>query len=69
MEICKRRSSSYDSGKTLFAANTVPNAATAAGNLTVTFSSQLNQHNQVGGDGSMHEQVLNNWVGWGAGRY
>ncbi|KAL2091118.1 hypothetical protein ACEWY4_013381 [Coilia grayii] len=44
MEICKRRSSSYDSGKALFAANTVPGAA---GNLTVTFSSQLNQHNQV----------------------
>ena len=46
MEICKRRSSSYDSGKTLFAANPVPGAA---GNLTVTFSSQLNQHNQVRG--------------------
>ncbi|KAM6981184.1 homeodomain-interacting protein kinase 1 [Aplochiton taeniatus] len=45
MEICKRRSSSYDSGKSLFSTNTVPSAA--AGNLTVTFSSQLNQHNQV----------------------
>ncbi|XP_075997071.1 homeodomain-interacting protein kinase 1 isoform X2 [Genypterus blacodes] len=45
MEICKRRSSSYDSSKSLYSANAVPSAA--AGNLTVTFSSQLNQHNQV----------------------
>ncbi|XP_068080360.2 homeodomain-interacting protein kinase 1 isoform X7 [Danio rerio] len=44
MDICKRRNSSFDSGKTLFAANTVPGTA---GNLTVTFSSQLNQHSQV----------------------
>ncbi|XP_053171836.1 homeodomain-interacting protein kinase 1 isoform X1 [Scomber japonicus] len=44
MEICKRRSA-YDSGKTLYSTNAVPSAA--AGNLTVTFSSQLNQHNQV----------------------
>ncbi|KAL1007790.1 hypothetical protein UPYG_G00091630 [Umbra pygmaea] len=44
MEICKRRSSSFDN-KTLFSTNTVPSAA--AGNLTVTFSSQLNQQNQV----------------------
>ncbi|KAJ8259462.1 hypothetical protein GJAV_G00169550 [Gymnothorax javanicus] len=44
MEICKRRSTSYDSSKGLFPANTAPNAAA---NLTVTFSSQLNQHNQV----------------------
>uniref|UniRef100_A0A3P8UZB4 non-specific serine/threonine protein kinase n=1 Tax=Cynoglossus semilaevis TaxID=244447 RepID=A0A3P8UZB4_CYNSE len=44
MEICKRRSS-YDSSKSLYSTNAVPNAA--AGNLTVTFSSQLNQHNQV----------------------
>lgn len=43
MEICKRRSS-YDSSKTLYSASAVPSAA---GNLTVTFSSQLNQHNQV----------------------
>ncbi|XP_061583695.1 homeodomain-interacting protein kinase 1-like isoform X1 [Cololabis saira] len=42
MEICKRRSS-YDSGKSLYSSNAVPSAA--AGNLTVTFSSQLNQHN------------------------
>ncbi|XP_072522040.1 homeodomain-interacting protein kinase 1 isoform X2 [Salminus brasiliensis] len=44
MELCKRRNSSYDNGKALFAANTVPGTA---GNLTVTFSSQLNQNNQV----------------------
>ncbi|KAJ8360611.1 hypothetical protein SKAU_G00171360 [Synaphobranchus kaupii] len=44
MEICKRRCTSFDSGKGLFATNTAPNAAA---NLTVTFSSQLNQHNQV----------------------
>uniref|UniRef100_A0A667XRK1 non-specific serine/threonine protein kinase n=1 Tax=Myripristis murdjan TaxID=586833 RepID=A0A667XRK1_9TELE len=44
MEICKRRSSSYDSSKSLYSTNTVPSAA--AGNLTVTFSSQLNQLNQ-----------------------
>ncbi|TSY83921.1 Homeodomain-interacting protein kinase 2 [Bagarius yarrelli] len=44
MDLCKRRSSSYDNGKALFAANTVSGAA---GNLTVTFSSQLNQNTQV----------------------
>ncbi|XP_041637765.1 homeodomain-interacting protein kinase 1 isoform X6 [Cheilinus undulatus] len=44
MEICKRRSS-YDNNKSLYSTNAVPSAA--AGNLTVTFSSQLNQHNQV----------------------
>ncbi|XP_061841653.1 homeodomain-interacting protein kinase 1 isoform X2 [Nerophis lumbriciformis] len=44
MEICKRRST-YDSNKSLYSTNAVPSAA--AGNLTVTFSSQLNQHNQV----------------------
>uniref|UniRef100_A0A8C5D066 Protein kinase domain-containing protein n=1 Tax=Gadus morhua TaxID=8049 RepID=A0A8C5D066_GADMO len=45
MEICKRRSSSYENSKSLYSTNTVPSAS--AGNLTVTFSSQLNQHNQV----------------------
>ncbi|XP_056092624.1 homeodomain-interacting protein kinase 1 isoform X2 [Rhinichthys klamathensis goyatoka] len=44
MDITKRRNSSFDSGKALFAANAVPGTA---GNLTVTFSSQLNQHSQV----------------------
>uniref|UniRef100_A0AAY4BWT5 non-specific serine/threonine protein kinase n=1 Tax=Denticeps clupeoides TaxID=299321 RepID=A0AAY4BWT5_9TELE len=42
MEICKRRCSAFDNGKNLFT-NATPSAAT---NLTVTFSSQLNQHNQ-----------------------
>uniref|UniRef100_A0A8C5FHP1 Protein kinase domain-containing protein n=1 Tax=Gadus morhua TaxID=8049 RepID=A0A8C5FHP1_GADMO len=45
MEICKRRSSSYENSKSLYSTNTVPSAS--AGNLTVTFSSQLNQHNQA----------------------
>ncbi|XP_071193013.1 homeodomain-interacting protein kinase 2-like isoform X4 [Salvelinus alpinus] len=45
MELCKHRSSSFDNNKTLFSTNTLPSAA--AGNLTVTFSSQLSQHNQV----------------------
>ncbi|XP_061640727.1 homeodomain-interacting protein kinase 1-like isoform X1 [Phyllopteryx taeniolatus] len=44
MEICKRRST-YDNNKSIYSTNAVPSAA--AGNLTVTFSSQLNQHNQV----------------------
>ncbi|XP_036386579.1 homeodomain-interacting protein kinase 1-like isoform X2 [Megalops cyprinoides] len=44
MEICKRRCNTFDNGKSLFTANTAPNAAA---NLTVTFSSQLNQHSQV----------------------
>ncbi|XP_034022891.1 homeodomain-interacting protein kinase 1 isoform X2 [Thalassophryne amazonica] len=44
MEICKRRNA-YDSSKALYSTTAVPSAA--AGNLTVTFSSQLNQHNQV----------------------
>uniref|UniRef100_A0A674EM76 non-specific serine/threonine protein kinase n=1 Tax=Salmo trutta TaxID=8032 RepID=A0A674EM76_SALTR len=46
MELCKHRSSSFDNNKTLFSTNALPSAA-AAGNLTVTFSSQLSQHNQV----------------------
>lgn len=44
MDICKRRCSAFDSGKNLFSGSTGPSAAT---NLTVTFSSQLNQHSQV----------------------
>ena len=44
MDICKRRVSAFESGKNLFSSNNNPSAAT---NLTVTFSSQLNQHNQV----------------------
>ncbi|XP_042357159.1 homeodomain-interacting protein kinase 1 isoform X2 [Plectropomus leopardus] len=52
MEICKRRTS-YDSSKSLYSTNAVPSAA--AGNLTVTFSSQLNQHNQVS---SISSQII-----------
>ncbi|KAJ8400288.1 hypothetical protein AAFF_G00399820 [Aldrovandia affinis] len=48
MEICKRRCNAFDNGKSLFTTNAAPNAAT---NLTVTFSSQLNQHNQVASGG------------------
>lgn len=44
MDICKRRCSAFDNGKNLFGSNNAPSAAT---NLTVTFSSQLNQHSQV----------------------
>uniref|UniRef100_A0A8C6STD4 Homeodomain interacting protein kinase 1a n=1 Tax=Neogobius melanostomus TaxID=47308 RepID=A0A8C6STD4_9GOBI len=42
MDICKRRCSAFENGKNMFSNNT-PSTAT---NLTVTFSSQLNQHNQ-----------------------
>ncbi|XP_066559578.1 homeodomain-interacting protein kinase 1 isoform X4 [Amia ocellicauda] len=49
MEICKRRTNPFDNGKNLFSSNTAPNAAA---NLTVTFSSQLNQHNQVASAGA-----------------
>lgn len=45
MDICKRRCGAFENGKNMFAAgSSTPSAAT---NLTVTFSSQLNQHNQV----------------------
>uniref|UniRef100_A0A8C9SIH1 non-specific serine/threonine protein kinase n=1 Tax=Scleropages formosus TaxID=113540 RepID=A0A8C9SIH1_SCLFO len=44
MEICKRRCTAFDNGKNLFSNNS---GTGAAANLTVTFSSQLNQHNQV----------------------
>lgn len=44
MDICKRRCSAFDNGKNLFGSS---NAPSAAANLTVTFSSQLNQHSQV----------------------
>lgn len=44
MDICKRRCGAFENGKNVFASNDTPSAAA---NLTVTFSSQLNQHNQV----------------------
>lgn len=51
MDICKRRCGAFDNGKNVFGGNS---AASAAANLTVTFSSQLNQHNQVSGAGFPH---------------
>uniref|UniRef100_A0A8C2CXK3 non-specific serine/threonine protein kinase n=1 Tax=Cyprinus carpio TaxID=7962 RepID=A0A8C2CXK3_CYPCA len=44
MEICKRRCTAFDNNKNLFASHNTPSAAA---NLTVTFSSQLNQHSQA----------------------
>ena len=44
MDICKRRCTAFDNNKNLFAGNGAPSGAA---NLTVTFSSQLNQHSQV----------------------
>ncbi|CAG6021884.1 unnamed protein product [Menidia menidia] len=48
MDICKRRCSAFENGKSMFAGSAAPSAAT---NLTVTFSSQLNQHNQMASAG------------------
>nr|XP_040048389.1 homeodomain-interacting protein kinase 1 isoform X1 [Gasterosteus aculeatus aculeatus]XP_040048390.1 homeodomain-interacting protein kinase 1 isoform X1 [Gasterosteus aculeatus aculeatus] len=48
MDICKRRCSAFENGKNVFASNNTPSAAA---NLTVTFSSQLNQHNQMASAG------------------
>ncbi|KAF3860922.1 hypothetical protein F7725_001177 [Dissostichus mawsoni] len=45
MDICKRRCSAFENGKNMFSSNTT---SSAAANLTVTFSSQLNQHSQPG---------------------
>ncbi|XP_041954942.1 homeodomain-interacting protein kinase 1-like isoform X3 [Alosa sapidissima] len=57
MEICKRRCSAFDNGKNLFASNNTPSAAT---NLTVTFSSQLNQHNQMASTGGQSLSLSSN---------
>uniref|UniRef100_A0A146PGJ0 non-specific serine/threonine protein kinase n=1 Tax=Fundulus heteroclitus TaxID=8078 RepID=A0A146PGJ0_FUNHE len=48
MDICKRRCSAFENGKNMFASSGAPSAAA---NLTVTFSSQLNQHNQMASTG------------------
>uniref|UniRef100_A0AAY4CF90 non-specific serine/threonine protein kinase n=1 Tax=Denticeps clupeoides TaxID=299321 RepID=A0AAY4CF90_9TELE len=56
MEICKRRCSAFDNGKNLFT-NATPSAAT---NLTVTFSSQLNQHNQMASTGGQSLSLSSN---------
>nr|XP_029478311.1 homeodomain-interacting protein kinase 1-like isoform X4 [Oncorhynchus nerka] len=57
MDICKRRVSAFESGKNLFSSNNNPSAAT---NLTVTFSSQLNQHNQMASTGGQSLSVSSN---------
>lgn len=55
MDICKRRCSAFESGKNVFGSN---NSPSAAANLTVTFSSQLNQHNQVISTGLLFSHIL-----------
>ncbi|KAF1390047.1 hypothetical protein PFLUV_G00054020 [Perca fluviatilis] len=57
MDICKRRCSAFENGKNLFASNNTPSAAT---NLTVTFSSQLNQHNQAMNTGGQSLSLSSN---------
>ncbi|KAM3618795.1 uncharacterized protein V6R79_025061 [Siganus canaliculatus] len=57
MDICKRRCTAFDNGKNLFASNNTPSAAT---NLTVTFSSQLNQHNQMASTGGQSLSLSSN---------
>ncbi|XP_053279981.1 homeodomain-interacting protein kinase 1 [Pleuronectes platessa] len=57
MDICKRRCSAFENGKNLFASNNPPSAAT---NLTVTFSSQLNQHNQMSSTGGQSLSLSSN---------
>ncbi|KAK7905132.1 hypothetical protein WMY93_017739 [Mugilogobius chulae] len=56
MDICKRRCSAFENGKNMFSNNT-PSAAT---NLTVTFSSQLNQHNQMAATGGQSLSLSSN---------
>ncbi|XP_045912379.1 homeodomain-interacting protein kinase 1 isoform X2 [Micropterus dolomieu] len=57
MDICKRRCSAFENGKNMFASNNTPSAAT---NLTVTFSSQLNQHNQMASAGGQSLSLSSN---------
>ncbi|XP_035014885.2 homeodomain-interacting protein kinase 1 isoform X2 [Hippoglossus stenolepis] len=57
MDICKRRCSAFENGKNMFASNNTPSAAT---NLTVTFSSQLNQHNQMSSTGGQSLSLSSN---------
>lgn len=57
MDICKRRCSAFENGKNIFASNNTPSAAT---NLTVTFSSQLNQHNQMAATGGQSLSLSSN---------
>ncbi|XP_041859371.1 homeodomain-interacting protein kinase 1 [Melanotaenia boesemani] len=57
MDICKRRCSAFENGKNMFTSNNTPSAAT---NLTVTFSSQLNQHNQMASTGGQSLSLSSN---------
>ncbi|XP_031701685.1 homeodomain-interacting protein kinase 1 isoform X2 [Anarrhichthys ocellatus] len=57
IDICKRRCSAFENGKNMFASNNTPSAAT---NLTVTFSSQLNQHNQMASTGGQSLSLSSN---------
>ncbi|KAL1020583.1 hypothetical protein UPYG_G00002030 [Umbra pygmaea] len=57
MDICKRRVSAFESGKNLFSSNNAPGAAT---NLTVTFSSQLNQTSQIASTGGQSLSLSSN---------
>ncbi|XP_017274746.1 homeodomain-interacting protein kinase 1 isoform X2 [Kryptolebias marmoratus] len=57
MDICKRRCSAFENGKNLFASSSTPSAAA---NLTVTFSSQLNQHNQMASAGGQSLSLSSN---------
>ncbi|XP_076597212.1 homeodomain-interacting protein kinase 1 isoform X3 [Chaetodon auriga] len=57
MDICKRRCTAFENGKNMFASNNTPSAAA---NLTVTFSSQLNQHNQMASTGGQSLSLSSN---------
>ncbi|XP_038165242.1 homeodomain-interacting protein kinase 1 [Cyprinodon tularosa] len=57
MDICKRRCSAFENGKNMFASSSTPSAAA---NLTVTFSSQLNQHNQMASTGGQSLSLSSN---------
>ncbi|KAK1898615.1 Homeodomain-interacting protein kinase 1 [Dissostichus eleginoides] len=57
MDICKRRCSAFENGKNMFSSNTT---SSAAANLTVTFSSQLNQHSQMSSAGAQSLSLSSN---------
>nr|XP_055044339.1 homeodomain-interacting protein kinase 1-like isoform X3 [Misgurnus anguillicaudatus] len=57
MDICKRRCTVFDNNKNLFASHNTPSAGA---NLTVTFSSQLNQHNQMASAGAQSLSLSSN---------
>ncbi|XP_051518792.1 homeodomain-interacting protein kinase 1 isoform X2 [Myxocyprinus asiaticus] len=57
MDICKRRCTAFDNNKNLFTSHNAPGAAA---NLTVTFSSQLNQHSQMASTGGQSLSLSSN---------